>query len=145
MNVTNTKHNTNAYLKPNNHVQRPSIRKKRVHNQYHNRLNHSSEQKGNWIPKQASKQRESYVKELPIASIKDIGTCSNEGQSQGKPYKGRGIKDVSQQLVFILTNFKRIQVEEQLQNMIMEQGSDKHKTSPAKALGPHLLQDPLLA
>ena len=50
-----------------------------------------------------------------------------------------------EKLVFIPRNFKRIQVEEHLQKMIMKQGFDKCKTSTTKALGPHFLQDPLLA
>ena len=104
-------------------------------------------EKGKWIPKVAIMPVNSYQEQLPSTSShsnNESSTYNAATQRQTQPLSGKNPLDAVKQLIFILRTFNSKQVDAQWRQFMASKVTGKG-LSPAKSLGPNLLQDPPLA
>ena len=106
----------------------------------------TTQEKGKWVPKVASKTTISYQEQLPSTSnntTKDT-TTTTATQIQNQPLTSTNPLDVVKQLVFILRTFNNKQVDAKWQQFMASKATSKEPSS-AKALGSNLIQESPLA
>lgn len=104
-------------------------------------------EKGNWVPKEVYNTKGCHMDLLPSTSSNAtaaelVKTIAEQRSNQ--PLSGKDPLDVVKQLVFILRTFNSKQVDAKWKQFLASMATGR-VSSPAEALGPHLLQDPPLA
>ena len=104
-------------------------------------------EKGKWVPKEVYSTNDCYMDPLPGTSSNTTADKLAETTAikrSNQPLSDKDPLDVVKQLVFILRTFNSKQVDAKWKQFMASKATGK-SSSPAEALGPHLLQDPPLA
>ena len=104
-------------------------------------------EKGKWVPKEVCNTKECQMDLLPSTSSNtaaDTLAKITDRKRSNQPFSGKDPLDVIKQLVFILRTFNTKQVDAKWKQFMASTATGR-VSSPAEALGPHLLQDPPLA
>lgn len=104
-------------------------------------------EKGKWVPKEVCNTKDCHMDPLPSTSSNttaDTLAKTTAIKRFNQPLSGNNPLDVVKQLVFILRTFNSKQVDAKWKQFMASKATGR-TSSPAEALGPHLLQDPPLA
>ena len=104
-------------------------------------------EKGKWVPKEVCNTTDCHIEQPPSTSRNQTANTPAKTMAihrPNPPISGTNPLDVVKQLVFILRTFNSKQVDAKWKQFMASKATGR-ASSPTKALGPHLLQDPPLA